>query len=476
MTTLYSFLKLVIKKELGENIMIERSIDEINEKIKNRKAVVVTAEEMTKITKEYGIKYAYEKVDVVTTATFGAMCSSGVFLNFGHADPPIKMSKVWLNDVPAYGGIAAVDAYIGATEPSSSEGIKYGGAHVIEDLVSGKNILLKAEGSGTDCYPSKRVETFINIKDLNQAIMINPRNSYQKYNAATNTGSKEIWTYMGKLLEKTGNIAYSGSGELSPLANDPEYETIGLGTKIFLGGAEGYVIGSGTQHSPEDGFGTLMVKGDLKKMSAAFVRAATFNGYGCSLYIGIGIPIPLLNINIARKTAISDEDIYTNIVDYGIQKRTRPILARVNYAQLKSGYVIIDGKKIKTNSISSLFMARKVANVLKESILNAQFTLTEPIDKLTDKGAMKNLEIKKNIFEKNKNYQHKKIELQANKIFWDNDRCINCGYCSSICNYDVFILSNSKQIDFKPENCTLCGLCQNICPLDAIYLGGSYEN
>lgn len=43
---------------------------------------------------------------------------------------------------------------------------------------------------------------------------------------------------------------YCSAGQMSPLLNDPHYKTIGLGTKIFLGGEIGYVAWHGTQHSP----------------------------------------------------------------------------------------------------------------------------------------------------------------------------------------------------------------------------------
>ncbi|MGA7875817.1 MAG: homocysteine biosynthesis protein, partial [Desulfoferrobacter sp.] len=123
---------------------VQKSYQEINDKIRAGKAVVVTAEEMTGIVKQKGARQAAREVDVVTTGTFAPMCSSGVFINFGHTDPPIKAGKVWLNDVPAYGGLAAVDLYLGATEPAFDDPLnkirpgtfEYGGGHVIHDLVS----------------------------------------------------------------------------------------------------------------------------------------------------------------------------------------------------------------------------------------------------------------------------------------------------------------------------------------------------
>jgi len=219
-----------------------KKIEEINEKIKRGDVCVVTAEEMKEIVEEIGAEKAYKEVDVVTTGTFGAMCSSGVFMNFGHADPPIKMQRVWLNDVEAYTGIAAVDAYLGVTQLSESRE-DYGGAHVIEELVSGKDVELRAVGYGTDCYPRKSIVTEISLEDLNQAVMVNPRNAYQRYKAATNSSDRILRTYMGTLLPNFGNVTFAGCGEISPLNNDPEYRTIGIGTRIFLCGAKGYIIG-----------------------------------------------------------------------------------------------------------------------------------------------------------------------------------------------------------------------------------------
>ncbi len=130
--------------------MVRRTIEEINKKIKDGSVNVVTAEEMTALAQELGVREAAKQVDVVTTGTFGAMCSSGVFFNFGHSDPPIKMQRVWMNDVEAYTGVAAVDAYLGATQLSETKGMEYGGSHVLEDLIQGKEIWLKATAYGTD--------------------------------------------------------------------------------------------------------------------------------------------------------------------------------------------------------------------------------------------------------------------------------------------------------------------------------------
>jgi uncharacterized protein (DUF39 family)/CBS domain-containing protein len=361
---------------------LTKTYAEINEKINNRSVVVVTAEEMISIVEERGVKVAAEEIDVVTTGTFGPMCSSGAFLNFGHSDPPIKFEHLWLNDVHAYHGNAAVDCYIGCTRMVDVRPFEYGGGHVIEDLVSGKPIRLRGNSNTTDCYPLAEVDTEVTLDSINQAILCNPRNAYQRYVCAVNSSDKTLYTYMGKLLPKFGNAHYAGAGCLSPLSNDPNYETIGLGTRIFLGGGIGYVIGEGTQHNPSNRFGSLFLKGDLKQMSSEYLRGVTYEKYGTSMFVGVGIPIPILNEGLAKKTAIKNEDILTDIVDYSVPRRDRPILKQVSYRELESGYVEINGKKVKCSSLSSLFYAHKIAETLKKWINEGKFFLNPPAETL----------------------------------------------------------------------------------------------
>ena len=377
---------------------VNKTYREINEKIKQRKAVVVTAEEMIDIVEEKGAERAAREVDVVTTGTFGPMCSSGAFINFGHTNPRIKAATVSLNDVPSYAGLAAVDVYVGATEPAKEDPLnkvfpgefKYGGGHVIHDLVAGKTVKLKAEAYGTDCYPNKHVEKEMKLSEMQEAFLCNPRNAYQNYNCAVNFSNKTIYTYMGVLKPNVGNANYCSAGQLSPLLNDPLYKTIGVGTRIFLGGAPGYVFWRGTQHSPnarrgENGVtrtpaGTISVVGDLKQMSPDWIVGASFLGYGVTLIVGLGIPIPILNEEMARFTAVKDEDIYTQIVDYSNDYPNMIVKSygEVNYKQLKSGSITINGKEVKTAPLSSYPKAKKIAEELKAWINKGEFLLGEP--------------------------------------------------------------------------------------------------
>jgi uncharacterized protein (DUF39 family)/CBS domain-containing protein len=366
-----------------------KTYSEINKKIESGDVKVVTAEEMIKIVGESGINVAAKEIDVVTTGTFGPMCSSGAFLNFGHSDPPIKFEHIWLNDVHAYHGNAAVDCYIGVTRMADKRPFEYGGGNVIEDLVSGKPIRLRGTSNTTDCYPLGEIDTTITLNDLNQAILCNPRNASQHYYCATNSTDKTLYTYMGKLLPNFGNAHFSGSGSLNPLCNDPDYETIGIGTRIFLGGGIGYVIGEGTQHDPSNKLGTLFVKGNLKQMHSEYLKGVNYEKYGTSMFVGVGIPIPILNEGLAKKTAIKDEEILTEVIDYGIPRRNRPILTISNYKELKSGKITVNGKIIKCSPLSSLYHARKIANELKEWIEDGKFFLNPPAEQLIKNESFK---------------------------------------------------------------------------------------
>ena len=378
-----------------------KTIAEINEKIRKGQAVVVTAEEIIDLVDKKGVERAALEVDVVTTGTFGPMCSSGAYFNVGHSKPRIKIGggKASINDVPVYTGLAAVDIFLGATAIPDDDprnriypgGFNYGGGHVIEELVAGKDVMLVVSAYGTDCYPRKRLETWINIEDLNEAMLFNMRNAYQNYNVAVNLSGKTIYTYMGVLKPNLGNANYCSAGQLSPLLNDPHYKTIGIGTRLFLGGGIGYVAWHGTQHNPDalrsdNGVprrpaGTLAVIGDLKQMSPRWLVGTSMVGYGCTITVGVGVPIPILSEEILRYTAIKDEEIFAPIVDYSeaYPQRSPDILGEISYGQLKSGRIIVQEKEVPTASLSSYPRALEIANTLKEWIMKGEFLLTEAV-------------------------------------------------------------------------------------------------
>lgn len=391
-----------------------KSIGEINQKIEKKEALVLSADEVFDYVEKKGLDQAAKEVDVVTTATFGPMCSSGCFLNFGHSKPKIRITEGWLDDVAVYCGLAAVDVFLGATQLRHNDSanmyypgeFRFGGGHVMEKLIRGEEVQLFALSYATDDYPRRELRTHFTINDLNQAIMVNPRNAYQNYNIATNSSEKDVYTYLGHLKPRMQNISYSSAGQLSPLLNDPYYRTIGIGSRIWLAGAQGIVYAEGTQHAslcqrnemgvPMEGAGTLALSADMKKMKPRFVRGLSLKGYGASLAVGVGVPIPVLDKDVLKAACVRDKDISGQLIDYSVDypQKTGKVLAQLTYEDLKQGEVKIDGKIIRTASMSSYPMALEIANLLKEEIQRGEFLVSAPLSLLPKEQGMQSLEIK----------------------------------------------------------------------------------
>ncbi|MDB9315050.1 homocysteine biosynthesis protein [Spirulina sp. CS-785/01] len=390
---------------------LERTIAEINEKIQQQKAVVWTVGELKARVADVGITQAAQEVDVITTGSFEPVESTGAMINLGHTDPPIKVRQCWLDGVPAYAGLGAVDIYLGATATAQVEHSKHsethlpgdlereirgnssipdrGGGHVIADLIAGQGIRLQATGYATDCYPRTSLEATISRDTINQFYLFNPRTLYQNFIVGVNGGEQLLYTYLGPLQPRLGNAVYSNAGAFSPLLNDPDLEVVGIGTKVFLGGGIGYMSWEGTQHFPRQKrlknrtpigpAATVALIGDAKQMSPDWVRGCYFKNYGPSMMLGIGVPFPVLNERVVANCAIADQDIVAPVMDFSIPRRVRPTFGLVTYAQLKSGQIEIEGKKVRTAPLASLYRSAQVAQTLKNWIKAGQFTLTEPV-------------------------------------------------------------------------------------------------
>ncbi|MEL7508563.1 MAG: homocysteine biosynthesis protein [Cyanobacteria bacterium J06554_1] len=376
-----------------------RTIADINQKIRTGGVTVWTVEEAKTKVVDLGLDAATAAVDVVTTGTFEPMESSGAIINLGHTDPPINIRECYLDGVMAYGGFGAVDLYLGASQTagsnrwgdsSDSDGVsERGGGHVIAQLIAGKSVHLRALGHVSDCYPRATLDISITRDTINQFYLFNPRNLYQNFIVGVNSSDRPLLTYLGPLQPFLGNAVYASAGALSPMLNDPHLRTIGIGSRLFVGGAPGYIAWEGTQHfplqkrlpngTPIGPSATVALIGDAKQMQPEWVRGCYFSGYGPSLMLGVGVPIPILDKTVLQGCAISDQDIVAPVIDFSIPRRVRPSFGLVSYQQLKSGRLTINGSRVRTAPLSSLYLGRKVAATLKDWILRGEFELSEPV-------------------------------------------------------------------------------------------------
>lgn len=379
---------------------MQRSYGEINEKITSGKVQVLTAFEAKSIIKEKGIKYFTNNVDIVTCSAFEMSTNAFLYLSFGQTDPLIYFSEAYINNVLAY-PTGPTDLLLSCSA-ASSDNPEYGGANVLEELVAHKDVHLRANGKNLEVFLNKNFETWFNLKHLNHARLILNQAVNQNNIVATNSGDKDLNSYMGTLIGHLENSTYNSSSYLNPLVNDPYCKTIGIGSKIWVGGATGFILGHGSNHNPlqkRNEFGipigpgiTLSALADIESMDPKWVRGGFIKSFGPVLYIGIGIPIPILNDEIAEHFSITDENIHTTIVDFSIPRRTKPTFGQCTYAELRTSTVAINKKPTLSAPLSSMAWAIEISKILKDSIVSKNFFLSEPIAQLSMDVTLKKLD------------------------------------------------------------------------------------
>jgi uncharacterized protein (DUF39 family) len=131
----------------------------------------------------------------------------------------------------------------------------------------------------------------------------------------------------------------------------------------------------------------------MKQMRSEFVRGVSLRGYGVSLAVGVGIPIPILDKDVLKRTCVRDRDILAPVVDYShdYPQNTGKVLAYVNYEQLRTGHIELDGKQIAVGSLSSYYKALEIAHLLADEIRRGDFQISRPIAGLAPKTRMKPL-------------------------------------------------------------------------------------
>ena len=292
-----------------------RSIEEINKKITNGEATVLTAEEVSKLVRA-GEEPKAEDVDVITTGTCGIMSGTAAIFHVPVAEPGSfkKAKNVLLNGVPGFPGpcpnewLGSVDMIVYGTSHSIYQD-KYGGGFLFKDILSGKNIEVEVES-----IHGEKIKSTVNIEDIGTAQMIGTRLAFKNYNSFVNPTDKPVSSIFNAIdLEGPfKGFTFSGCGELNPLQNDPIMKTICAGSKVLLNGAEGYVIGRGTRSSDEKP--NMMITADMRNMDAHYLGGFK-TGAGPEVFNSVAAAIPVLDDEILKETFIQNKDIKLPVTD-----------------------------------------------------------------------------------------------------------------------------------------------------------------
>ncbi|MDF2956169.1 MAG: Sulfur incorporation enzyme [Candidatus Alkanophagales archaeon MCA70_species_2] len=413
-----------------------RTISEINEKIRGGEAVVMTAKELCDAVRG-GEDVRFEDVDIVTAATCGVMSGTFAILSFQVAEPNTfeRASRVFLNGVPAFVGpcpnerLGIVDVMVYGTAHRDR---KYGGGHLFRDLVLRREISVEVETK-----EGKRIETTVTLDEIPFAKLCSTRNAFRNYLAFVNPKEGAVPTIFSvKELEGPfKELTFSGCGELNPLEKDPTLGTIGVGTKILMSGAPGFIIERGTRSTPEKP--NLMGIADMHEMLPEFLGGFVTSA-GPEVMNSWAVPIPILNERVLENAKRLDSEIKLVVADVhgrepifeityadvwrqakvtfdaskciscdvcevsevcptgafdAARKKVNEVLcfncgtcvrscvAGAFSAQL--GRVVIEGREVLvTARQSDRHKAEKLAELLKRRILEGSFTLSPPVEKL----------------------------------------------------------------------------------------------
>jgi len=382
-----------------------RTFSEIQEKIDRGDVVILTAQEICDRVRK-GETFELHDIDVVTTATSALMSGTYAVLSFKVAEPDTftKAAKVWINSVPAQVGpcpnerIGILDLIVLGTEASKIDP-GYGAGDLFRELVLGKKVLVEIE---TD--EGQTLTSFTTLKQIPHAMLHASRNAFKNYLAFVNPGKAAVSTIFHSEMMK-GNyeeMTFCGCGELNPLENDPELKTIGIGTKVLINGAQGFVTGPGTRSTADKP--NLAGVADMHKMNPEFMGGFT-TGHGPDIITTWAVAIPVLDKDMLTHILKTDEQIPLKVVDV----RNRQPIFEITYGDVwyKTDYKV---------------------EFKRELCLKCDFCHVENI-------------------------------CPVKAVRWDPDtglqfdraRCFNCGLCVSKCKGEIFF-GNLGSIELEGVN------------------------
>lgn len=306
-----------------------KSIHDINKKIKNGEATILTAEEITQMVVD-GEEPTANDVDVVTTGTCGIMSGTSAIFHIPVSEPGSfkKAKSILLNGVPGFPGpcpnewLGSVDLVMYGTSHSIHDP-QYGGGFLFKDLIKGLEIEIEVED-----YDGNIITSTATLDDFGTAQMVGTRFAFKNYTAFINPTSESVSSIFNA-VDMDGpfkGISFSGCGELNPLQNDPQLKSIHEGSKLLINNSQGLFISTGTRSSPEKP--NMMITADMKEMDPHYLGGFR-TGAGPEVYNSVATAIPILDDDILQMTFIKNEDITLPIADI---RGRHSVLSQTNYS------------------------------------------------------------------------------------------------------------------------------------------------
>jgi putative methanogenesis marker 16 metalloprotein len=202
----------------------------------------------------------------------------------------------------------------------------YGGGHLFRELVEGEPAHVEVE-TGAGCL---HVE--VSLDEMTHARLFGSRQICKNYAAFVNPGPEPVSSifHVRGFDPCCSGATFSGCGQINPLKNDPLLESIGVGSRVLINGATGFVIGCGTRSSRRRP--NLAGFADLNSMDPELMGGFV-TSVGPECITSWAVPILVNSETIFREMTRLDREIDLPVKDVS----TRETLGRASYGELWEG-------------------------------------------------------------------------------------------------------------------------------------------
>jgi uncharacterized protein (DUF39 family) len=362
---------------------------------------VRTAADYRQLVHHKGLAAAYAATDVVVAANAEFTDQASLVLSLGPVDPPIRMREPALGGVAALagggGGELVLPIGSGQTEPQ-----RRSGAQVLATLLAGESVELSAGGEATPLQPRRDLHLRLTLDQIGAGRLLLHRGIVENGVVAVSSAEGVLRSPYGPLLGPYANALYTCAGADSIGLAMPGLGLLGPGSPVLVGGAVGWVIGSGSGHLP----GVRRLAGgqartpgavaalsvDLHALQPNWVRACWFEGHGSALLVAMAAPIPLINGAVALQASVDNDVLEAPVLDVSIPRRLKPSFGGISYRMLRSGHIEVDGRRLPAAPAHSPRLAAEIAAELVERLRGNRFPLRLPLEPLSERAGLIPLE------------------------------------------------------------------------------------
>ncbi|MFM2079635.1 MAG: hypothetical protein RLZZ219_317 [Cyanobacteriota bacterium] len=369
-----------------------RSEAELVERQRRGDLQVRTAAEYRALVAAAGLEEAYRRTDVVVAADAEFTDQASLLLHLGPSDPPIRVRRFRLGAVEGIGGHGNTDLMVP---------IGQGGAAALSDLLAGESLPLILSGEPTRQQPRLELETRLDLEAIGAGRLLLHRGISENGVVAVSSRDGSVSTPWGTVLGPLTTALHSCGGAGSIGLTMPGLSLLGPGSPLLVAGSIGWVSGAGSGHQPQprrQASGHALSPGaaaavevDLHGLDRRWLRAWRMAGGGSGLLVAIAAPVPLINGVVARQAAIGDDRLEAPVLDFGIPRRVRPSFGSVSYAQLHSGALDLQGRRLACAPGHSPRLAAEISACLVERLQQGRFPLRLPLQPLPQRPALRPL-------------------------------------------------------------------------------------